>query len=43
MGIEFTTRKYCLTAKDWDSIYDEPDEDNNNQLLQQKNKKLKTK
>ena len=42
-GLNLPPEKYCLTAKDWDSIYDEPDEDNNNQLLQQKNKKLKTK
>ncbi|RCK63680.1 Transcription initiation factor TFIID subunit 9 [Candida viswanathii] len=43
-GLNLPPEKYCLTAKDWDSIYDEPDEDNpDQQQSPQKSKKLRTK
>lgn len=42
-GLNLPPEKYCLTAKDWDSIYDEPDEDDPNQQPSQQKKKLKTK
>ncbi|RCK60474.1 Transcription initiation factor TFIID subunit 9 [Candida viswanathii] len=43
-GLNLPPEKYCLTAKDWDSIYDEPDEDNPGQQQSlQKSKKLRTK
>ncbi|EMG46454.1 TAF9 Transcription initiation factor TFIID subunit 9 [Candida maltosa Xu316] len=45
-GLNLPPEKYCLTAKDWDSIYDEPDEDNRDaqqSQSQHKSKKMKTK
>ncbi|KAI5964095.1 TAF9 [Candida pseudojiufengensis] len=43
-GLNLPPEKYCLTAKDWDSIYDEPDINEKEEITdQQQKKKSKTK